>query len=163
MVGAATFAYVDLRQGQRELELQYRQLRSAPGSSTVEPVAAGADDEPVVETGDWTCSGAIPAAVVQHTLGRLGPQIFDCYYTRQSEEPALRGLFTVDLRVGLDGRVASSKTSSSIEDAGFLDCAIQAVHRWEFPRPVGGDCAVVSIPFDLAPRAVAHNSKGAGV
>ncbi|HEX7501397.1 MAG TPA: AgmX/PglI C-terminal domain-containing protein [Polyangia bacterium] len=39
--------------------------------------------------------------------------------------------------------------SSTVENVRVEGCVVQAVRRWEFPRPVGGGIVIVSYPFNF--------------
>jgi hypothetical protein len=41
--------------------------------------------------------------------------------------------------------------SSTLGNVRVESCTVQAVHRWEFPKPYGGGMTMVSYPFVFAP------------
>jgi hypothetical protein len=39
--------------------------------------------------------------------------------------------------------------STSMNDAQVENCVVNAVRRWEFPKPLGGGMAIVLYPFSF--------------
>ncbi len=87
-----------------------------------------------------------------------------CYEQELTKEPSLFGEIMVQFTIAASGEVIASVLQSSTMGNGRVEnCAVQAVRRWQFPRPVGG-IVIVSYPFDLTPSAwipLAPRSAGA--
>ena len=58
----------------------------------------------------------------------------------------------VQFTIAASGQViASVLQNSTIGNARVENCIVQAVKRWEFPKPLGGGIVIVSYPFVLTP------------
>jgi hypothetical protein len=88
---------------------------------------------------------------VRVAVGQQGTAVFDCYAQRRASLPGLAGTLVLQLRVGADGRVTHANVGGELGDESLRACVGNAALGWLFPPPVGGDCAVVSAPFDLGP------------
>ena len=65
----------------------------------------------------------------------------------------MSGRVTVQFTIGASGQVlASVLQNSTVASARVESCIVQAVRRWEFPKPLGGGLVIVSYPFVLAPN-----------
>ena len=83
-----------------------------------------------------------------------------CYEQQLVRQPNLGGRVTVQFTIAASGQViASVVQTSTIGNPAVEMCIVQAVKRWEFPKPIGGGIVLVSYPFALTPTGVA----GAGV
>ena len=47
--------------------------------------------------------------------------------------------------------MASVLQNSTMGNARVENCIVQAVRRWEFPKPLGGGIVIVSYPFVFTP------------
>ncbi|HJX62867.1 MAG TPA: AgmX/PglI C-terminal domain-containing protein [Polyangia bacterium] len=45
--------------------------------------------------------------------------------------------------------ITSVMQSTSMDDARVENCVVNAVRRWEFPKPTGGGIAIVLYPFSF--------------
>jgi TonB family protein len=75
-----------------------------------------------------------------------------CYERELARKPDLAGRLVIDFTIAASGQVGAAMVqSSTVGNAGVERCTIEAVRRWEFPRPLGGGIAIVSYPFVLTP------------
>jgi hypothetical protein len=71
-----------------------------------------------------------------------------CYERELERTPGLYGRLVAAFSVGPTGRVvASALASSTLRSPRVEACVVQAVARWEFPRP--GGVVTVNYPFVL--------------
>ena len=62
------------------------------------------------------------------------------------------GKFIISPNPMIPGQViASVLQNSTMSNAKVENCTVQAVRRWEFPKPLGGGIVIVSYPFVLTP------------
>jgi TonB family protein len=61
-----------------------------------------------------------------------------------------RGKLSVQFVISPLGQVLSSvMQSSTMGNVHVEKCVVDAVKRWEFPKPTGGGIAIVSYPFNF--------------
>src|SRR6476619_3930209 len=58
--------------------------------------------------------------------------------------------------------IAAVIQNSTLGNAQVENCTVQAVRRWEFPKPLGGGIVIVAYPFVLTPNGVASEERSAG-
>jgi hypothetical protein len=69
----------------------------------------------------------------------------------------------VQFTIAASGQVIASVLQySTIANARVENCVVQAVKRWEFPKPLGGGIVIVSYPFVLTPNGGASVEQAAG-
>ena len=74
-----------------------------------------------------------------------------CVY-ELTKKPELGGRIMVQFTIAASGQViASVLQNSTMGNARVENCTVQAVRRWEFPKPLGGGIVIVSYPFVLTP------------
>lgn len=127
--------------------------RAGPDAATTRRGKPPRRPAPAEGPAAWNCAGAIPGAMLRRSLGRHGRAVFDCYAEARARAPQLRGSLTVQARVDASGRVTDSRLYGTATDPGLHQCVSDSVSSWAFPRPRGGDCAVVEAPFVLTPDA----------
>ncbi len=75
-----------------------------------------------------------------------------CYEQELTTTPSLGGRIAVQFTIAPSGQVTAAQLQSSTVGNGRVErCTVQAVRRWEFPKPFGGGLAIVSYPFVLTP------------
>jgi len=100
---------------------------------------------------DWECKGEIAHEKVIEAVGRYGQAVFDCYSETLTRVPDLKGTLLLELNVGTEGQVREARVKGPITEQGLLACVSESVYGWTLTPPVGGECAVVSVPFLLDP------------
>lgn len=103
-----------------------------------------------VPRGDWSCEGTIATEILRESIGSQAQAVISCYdqlYAGIPDSPA--GRLVLELRVGQDGAPLDAYVDGSLQDPQLLDCIQQSAATWQFPPPVGGDCAIISAPFQL--------------
>ena len=102
--------------------------------------------------GDWECSGAIPAAAAQAVINENRRQVRNCYERQLKTNHTLAGNLSLRVRVGQNGQVTAAAAGGSLRDPAVFSCVQNLARSWRFPAPTGGNCAVISAPFNLTPR-----------
>jgi TonB family protein len=112
--------------------------------------AAARPNAAVVTPGAAVVRGSLPREVIAAVVRRHLGEVRFCYESRLAAEPALEGRVTVQLTIGPDGAVTSSRvTGDTTGSADLGACIAAAVSRWTFPAPEGGGIVIVNYPFVL--------------
>jgi glyoxylase-like metal-dependent hydrolase (beta-lactamase superfamily II) len=99
--------------------------------------------------------GRLDKEIVRRIIRRHINEVKACYERELIERPMLGGRVMVQFTIGTTGQVIASVLQNSTlgSDRGET-CIVQAVRRWEFPKPIGGGDVIVSYPFVLTPEPV---------
>jgi TonB family protein len=104
--------------------------------------------------------GSLDKEIVRRIIRRHINEVRYCYEQELARKPGLGGRIMVQFTIAASGQViASVLQSSTIGNGRVENCTVQAVRRWEFPKPTGGGIVIVSYPFVMTPTGEA----GAGV
>jgi len=122
-----------------------------------EPPDAGHPAEPAARKviirripSEWDCSGDLPGAI--QVINQNRPQIRSCYERRLKVNNTLQGNMQLRILVGANGKVAGSMVAGTLHDDVVFECVKNLAHTWTFGVPTGGNCAVVQVPFQFAPK-----------
>jgi len=102
--------------------------------------------------GDWECSGNIPAVEARAVIAENRRQVRNCYERQLKTNHTLSGSLSLHLKVGANGQVQATQVGGSLRDPSVFSCVRNLAQSWRFPSPTGGNCAVISAPFNLTPR-----------
>jgi hypothetical protein len=136
---------------QPDLELEQPKVEDAgvakaPEEPEKRPVRKGGG----VAAGEWDCSGDLPGA------GRVvldnSAQIRSCYERRLKMNNALQGDLRLKIKIGGNGHVVASQVTGSLHDSEVFSCVRNLAQTWTFGVPSGGNCAVISVPFQFSPK-----------
>jgi Ca-activated chloride channel family protein len=123
--------------------------RRAPPRPALRSRAAAA---PGVTPGDADVRGAMDKDLIRRIVRRHINEVKFCYEKGLARNPALQGRVLVQFTIGPAGAVLQSAVqSSTLGSAEVEACLVQAVRRWDFPRPAGGGSVIVAYPFVLRP------------
>jgi TonB family protein len=117
----------------------------------------GRPNRPVVKPPDVTLGqadvrGSLDKEIIRRIIRRHINEIRYCYEQELTKKPNLGGRILVQFTIAASGQVvASVLQNSTMGNARVENCAVQAVKRWEFPKPLGGGIVIVSYPFVLTP------------
>jgi len=100
----------------------------------------------------WDCSGDMARAKLQSVIRNNRGQVRTCYERRLKRNNMLQGALNLKIRVGDGGKVDDTKVSGSLKDKEVFQCVSKIAKSWTFPVPDGGNCAVISIPFQFSPK-----------
>jgi TonB family protein len=90
--------------------------------------------------------------IIRRVIRRHINEVKSCYEQELSTKPDLGGRIMVQFTIAASGQViASVLQNSTMGNARVENCTVQAVRRWEFPKPLGGGIVIVSYPFVLTP------------
>jgi TonB family protein len=107
---------------------------------------------PDVIPGQATVRGSLDKEIIRRIIRRHINEVKYCYEQELTRSPDLGGRITVQFTIAASGQViATQLQSSTVGNARVEGCTVQAVRRWEFPKPLGGGIATVSYPFVLTP------------
>jgi len=117
---------------------------SSPPSSIFGPDTALAPGTPV--------KGNLDKEIIRRIIRRHIDEVNACYQRALARHPFLFGQIVVKFSIDAVGDVVAAVPQSSTMDDDKLEaCTVDAVRRWEFPKPLGGGRVVVSYPFVMKP------------
>ncbi len=107
---------------------------------------------PDVIPGQANVRGSLDKEIIRRIIRRLINEVKYCYEQELTKKPELGGRIMVQFTIAASGQViASVLQNSTMGNARVENCTVQAVRRWEFPKPLGGGIVIVSYPFVLTP------------
>lgn len=96
--------------------------------------------------------GSVDKEIIRRIIRRHINEVKYCYEQELTKKPDLGGRIMVQFTIAASGQViASVLQNSTMGNARVENCTVQAVRRWEFPKPLGGGIVIVSYPFVLTP------------
>jgi hypothetical protein len=133
---------------QQDLELEQPKTPDAGTAKPAEPEKKAVHRGPVV--GEWDCSGDLPGAA--HVVLENSAQVRSCYERRLKMNNALQGDLKLKIKIGGNGRVVASAVTGTLHDTEVFACVRNLAQTWTFGVPSGGNCAVISVPFQFSPK-----------
>src|SRR4051794_19400548 len=107
---------------------------------------------PDVIPGQANVRGSLDKEIIRRIIRRHINEVKYCYEQELTKKPELGGRIMVQFTIAASGQViASVLQNSTMSNARVENCTVQAVRRWEFPKPLGGGIVIVSYPFVLTP------------
>jgi TonB family protein len=107
---------------------------------------------PEVVPGTAEVRGSLDKELIRRIIRRHINEVKYCYEQELTKKPDLGGRIMVQFTIAASGQViASVLQNSTMGNARVENCTVQAVRRWEFPKPLGGGIVIVSYPFVLTP------------
>jgi FHA domain len=107
---------------------------------------------PDVIPGQAQVRGSLDKEIIRRIIRRHINEVKYCYEQELMKKPDLGGRILVQFTISGGGQVLSSVLqSSTMSNTRVEMCTVQAVRRWEFPKPLGGGIVIVSYPFVLTP------------
>jgi hypothetical protein len=97
------------------------------------------------------CNGQVDRAGLTRVIAQHRSQVRSCYERRLKVNNVLQGRVNVTLRIGRTGAVEQVRVGGSLRDNEVFACVRRLAQSWTFPA-VAGNCADVSVPFNLTPR-----------
>jgi TonB family protein len=118
---------------------------------------------PDVIPGVANVRGSLDKEIVRRIIRRHINEVKFCYEQQLVRRPSLSGRIMVQFTIDASGQViASLLQNSTVGDQRVESCTVQAVRRWEFPRPLNGGIVIVSYPFVLTPGGAGAEEQAAG-
>jgi hypothetical protein len=107
---------------------------------------------PDVIPGQAQVRGSLDKEIIRRIIRRHINEVKYCYEQELLKKPDLGGRILVQFTISAAGQVvASVLQNSTMGNTRVENCTVQAVRRWEFPKPLGGGIVIVSYPFVLTP------------
>ena len=129
---------------QKLVPLQFRQTRIGLGGRRAHA--------PDVIPGTANVRGSLDKEIIRRIIRRHINEVKYCYEQELLKKPELGGRILVQFTISAQGQVVTSVLqNSTMGNAKVENCTVQAVRRWEFPKPLGGGIVIVSYPFVLTP------------
>jgi hypothetical protein len=105
---------------------------------------------PEVVSGVLTVRGSLDKEIIRRVVHQHMNEIKFCYDQELASKPTLAGRISVQFAISPVGQVITSvMQSTSMDDTRVENCVVNAIRRWEFPKPVGGGIAIVLYPFSF--------------
>jgi TonB family protein len=105
---------------------------------------------PDVIPGQANVRGSLDKEIIRRIIRRHINEVKYCYETELTKKADLSGRVSVQFTIAATGQViASVLQSSTMGSVRVENCVVQAVRRWEFPKPMGGGIVIVSYPFNF--------------
>jgi TonB family protein len=109
---------------------------------------------PDVIPGQANVRGSLDKEIIRRIIRRHINEVKYCYESELTKKPDLNGRVSVQFTIAATGQViASVLQSSTMSNIRVENCVVQAVRRWEFPKPMGGGIVIVSYPFNFTAGA----------
>jgi TonB family protein len=107
---------------------------------------------PEVLPGQANVRGSLDKEIIRRIIRRHINEVKYCYEQELTRKPELGGRVAVQFTIAATGQVvASVLQNSTMGNARVENCVVQAVRRWEFPKPLGGGIVIVTYPFNFTP------------
>ncbi len=95
--------------------------------------------------------GSLDKEIIRRVIRSHIDEVKYCYEQELTKDHSLFGQIMVQFTIAASGQVIASVLQSSTMGNGRVEsCTVQAVRRWQFPKPLGG-IVIVSYPFVLTP------------
>jgi len=109
--------------------------------------------------------GSLDKEIIRRIIRRHINDVKWCYEQELVAKPLLAGRILVKFTIGASGDVIASELQhSTMGNPRVESCTVQAVRRWQFPKPLGAGSVIVSYPFVLTPTPTplvgGHNGAG---
>ena len=96
--------------------------------------------------------GALDREIVRRIVRSHMRELLACYEPAVARRPRLAGRLTVEVTIKPSGNVGAAVVRrATVRDASVGTCFVDAIRRWQFPRPLEGQNVVVSQRFTLTP------------
>jgi TonB family protein len=96
--------------------------------------------------------GNLDREIIRRIIRRHINEVRFCYEQQLAAHHDLAGRMLVQFNIAPTGQVLSSvMQSSTLSNVRVESCTLQAIRRWEFPKPDGGGLVNVSYPFVFTP------------
>ena len=98
--------------------------------------------------------GSVDKEIIRRIIRRHINEAKWCYEQELAKKPDLAGRIMVQFTIAASGQViASVLQNSTMQNDRVESCTVEAVRRWQFPKPIGGGIVIVSYPFVFTPTA----------
>ena len=102
--------------------------------------------------GQANVRGSLDKEIIRRIIRRHINESKYCYEQELTKKADLGGRVSVQFTIAATGQVVASVLQTSTMGSPRVEqCVVQAVRRWEFPKPLGGGLVIVSYPFAFTP------------
>jgi hypothetical protein len=106
----------------------------------------------LVIPGQSIVRGSLDKEIIRRVIRLHTNELKYCYEQELAKNSALSGRLSIQFVIAATGQVMSSASqSSTLNNVRVENCVVQALRRWEFPKPSGGGIVIVSYPFSFIP------------
>ncbi|MDQ3262405.1 MAG: AgmX/PglI C-terminal domain-containing protein, partial [Myxococcota bacterium] len=92
-------------------------------------------------------AGSIDRDAVAKVINSHLHEVSSCYERALLTTPGLAGKVQLEWTIGSAGKVTTVRTkNSTLRSSAVEGCILNALKKWEFPRPRGGS-VIISYPF----------------
>jgi len=110
---------------------------------------------PQIVQGVASVRGSLDKEIVRRIVRTHMNEVKFCYDQELARSPTLAGRISVQFSISPTGQVLTSvMQSTSMDNARVENCVVNAVRRWEFPKPTGGGLVIVLYPFSFSSAGV---------
>jgi ribosome-binding factor A len=110
---------------------------------------------PEVVPGVASVRGTLDKEIIRRIVRQHMNEVKFCYDQELVRRPTLAGRISVQFAISPVGHVLTSvMQSTTMDDARVENCVVNAVRRWDFPKPVGGGLVIVLYPFSFSSAGV---------
>ena len=103
-----------------------------------------------VTPGIVTTRGSLDKEIIRRVVRLHMNEVKYCYDRELVRKAGLEGRLSIQFVISPMGQVLSSVLqSSTMGNLHVEKCVVDAVKRWEFPKPTGGGIAIVAYPFNF--------------
>ncbi len=103
-----------------------------------------------VTPGIVTTRGSLDKEIIRRVVHLHMNEVKYCYDQELVRKAGLEGRVAVQFVISPMGQVLSSvMQSTTMNNLRVEKCVVDAIKRWEFPKPTGGGIAIVSYPFNF--------------
>jgi TonB family protein len=107
---------------------------------------------PDVIPGQANVRGSLDKEIIRRIIRRHINEVKYCYEQELTRKADLGGRISVTFTIAATGQVVASVVqNSTMGNVRVEGCVVQAVRRWEFPKPLGGGIVIVTYPFNFTP------------
>jgi TonB family protein len=105
---------------------------------------------PTITSGITTVRGSLDKEIIRRVVRLHMNEVKYCYDQELVRKAGIEGRVSIQFVISPMGQVLSSVLqSSTMGNVSVEKCVVDAVKRWEFPKPVGGGIAIVAYPFNF--------------
>jgi len=93
-----------------------------------------------------------PKEIIPRIIRTHFDEVKACYDQELFRQPTLAGRIDVLFTIAPSGRVSEASVQRSTLGNGYVEiCIVEALRRWEFPKPLEHRPVIISYPFILSP------------
>jgi TonB family protein len=94
--------------------------------------------------------GSLDKDIIRRVVHLHMNEVKYCYDKELVRKAGLEGRISIQFVISPQGQIVSSVLqSSTMGNLSVEKCVVDAVKRWEFPKPTGGGIAIVAYPFNF--------------